>query len=284
MSAFKGIIALDIDGTITRSKHSLDVQVGNYLNQLIKQKWRLIFITGRTFSFAQPVIANLQGTFFLAVQNGAALYEMPQVRCIKKRYLPTGLLSKLDLLFQGSGCGILVESGRENADICYYKPSDFSEQELAYIDFRIQISPEKWIGIASFDALPISEFAVGKFFASEKLALEIAEKVLTLLALNVIVIKDPFRPGFHLAHVNDRATSKGEALTEFIAQHSAGLPIIAAGDDYNDVEMLEKSTVKVVMENGPDKLKQIADVVAPSVEKQGIIQGLEEAIWKVSSA
>ena len=284
MHAFKGIIALDIDGTITVSRHTLDAQVKNYLNELILEGWRLVFITGRTFAFSMSVISPIEGSYFLAVQNGAALYEMPGARCIKKNYLDRSLLFQLDTLFQNRGCGLLVESGMENADICYYKPSDFSAKELDYISFRSQISLAEWKGVSSFEELSIKEFAVGKFFADEKTAIEISEKALTLFPVSVIVIRDPFRDGHHLAHINDKRTSKGAALEACISLHPFGLPIIAAGDDYNDVEMLEKSTVKIVMENGPIKLRQIADIVAPSVEKQGIIEGLKAAIWKVSSA
>ena len=45
MSRFKGIIALDIDGTITVQKHFLETSVKNYLNELIASGWCLIFIT-----------------------------------------------------------------------------------------------------------------------------------------------------------------------------------------------------------------------------------------------
>lgn len=283
MGKFKGIIALDIDGTITVSKHALEPEVSRYLNQLISEGWRIIFITGRTYSFAKPILVDIEGDFFVAVQNGAALYEMPQERCVKKNEISTELLGRLEPLFQSEGRGLLVESGKENGDVCYYKWSDFSSEELKYINFRIEISPEEWVAVDSFEALPIQTFAVGKFFAPEALALSLAEKILKMFPLSVIVIRDPFRPGFHLAHVSGAHTSKGTILQDFISMHAEGLPIIAAGDDYNDVEMLEKGTVKIVMANGPAKLQLLADIVAPPVQNQGIIQGLKEAIWKVSS-
>jgi hydroxymethylpyrimidine pyrophosphatase-like HAD family hydrolase len=278
MRTFKGIIALDIDGTITVARHSLEVGINNYLNQLIAEGWQIIFITGRTFAFARPVLSCLEGDYFLAVQNGAALYQMPQERCVKKKYLSSDLLAKLDPLFQNEGRGMLVESGKENGDICYYKPNDFSPEELEYIAFRTEISCEKWIKAESFAELPIEEFAVGKYFAVEKQALKLAEKILKIPDLSVTVIRDPFRPGFHLALINAIDASKGEVLEDLIALSPASLPVIAAGDDYNDVEMLEKGTVKIVMQNGPAELHQLADILAPPAEQQGIIQGLKEAI------
>lgn len=283
MKAFKGIIALDIDGTITVQHATLDASVSDYLNGLIVQGWRLIFITGRTFSFAMPILSSIKGDYFFAVQNGAALYAMPQGSCLTKHSIPTSLLRSLDPIFQKSKKGLLVESGKENADVCYYKPQDFSPEEESYLTVRKKISPEKWREITSFEELPIPDFAVGKYFAFESEAREIAERILLALPLNVTVISDPFRPGFYLAHINAWGVSKGQILEEFIAMHPAGLPVIAAGDDYNDVEMLEKSMIKIVMQNAPAPLREIADIVAPPASEQGIIQGLEEALWKVSS-
>lgn len=283
MTRFKGIIALDIDGTITVDHASINEKIICYLNQLIDEGWRLIFITGRTFSFAKPILASIQGDYFFASQNGAALYEMPHELCVKRHFLSIAILNQLAPFFRAQNCGLLVESGKENGDICYYNPSDFNAEELTYLAFRMQISPETWIPIDSFDQLPVKEFAVGKYFASEKSAQELAENILNVHRLGIIVIRDPFRPGFYLAHINAADASKGHILEEFKRLHHSKLPVIAAGDDYNDVEMLEKSDIKIVMENGPAKLHRLADIVAPPADELGIIEGLRRAIWKVSS-
>ncbi len=277
MEQFKGIIALDIDGTITVERHALEEPVKQYLNHLIEKKWRLIFITGRTFAFTKPILSSIKGEYFFAVQNGAALYDMPQEKCLKRHYISTAILQKLAPVFQDHSGGLLVESGRENGDICYYQPSDFTSDELKYLDFRIGISPEKWEPIGSFDELNVTEFAVGKYFAPQENAHAMRAHIHQLAPLKVIVIRDPFRPGFHLAHVNAQEASKGHILEEFMSDYP-GLPVIGAGDDYNDEHMLEKSSVKIVMQNAPEGLRQLADIVAPSADEHGIIQGLEEAI------
>lgn len=283
MGTFKGIIALDIDGTITVERYTLEKEVGHYLNRLIAEGWLLVFLTGRTYSFTLPVLSSLKGNYFLAVQNGAALYEMPKARCIKKHYVSMKDLWEIDPIFQKEEGGLLVESGKENEDLCFYKPHDFTAEEMEYINFRIELTPEKWVPVDSFNEFSFQEFAVGKYFAREPQALDIAARILKKLPLNVIVIRDPFRPGFHLGHVNAILTSKGQILEEFIALYGSDLPVIAAGDDYNDVEMLEKSTIKVVMKNGPEQLHALADILAPPAAERGIIQALKESIQLLKS-
>jgi HAD superfamily hydrolase (TIGR01484 family) len=283
METFKGIIALDIDGTITVSKHSMEPPVYNYLNRLIKEEWRIILITGRTFSFAKPIASHLEGKYFLAPQNGAALFEMPQETCLFKRYLQSSVLQQLYPLSRAHDIGLLIESGKENGDICYYNPQDFPEKDSEYLSFREKISFAPWQKVNAVTTLPIQEFAVAKYFAPEAPAKELAEQITQNLNLNVIVIRDPFRVGYSLALVNAPDASKGKILEPFIRMHAQNLPIIAAGDDYNDLEMLEKSTVKIVMQGAPPPLLKIADIIAPPAEKNGIITALEEGIWKVSS-
>ncbi len=260
MRRFKGIIALDIDGTITIEKHRIEKKVEDFLNFLIEDGWQLIFLTGRTFSFAFPILSGLKGEFYFAPQNGAALYKMPEQRQLTTHYLSTCVLPKLPPK-------MLVESGKDHDDICYYCPEAFTQKELEYIHFRIEMTPEKWVALGSFNELKISEFAVGKCFG----------EVPQLELVNVTVIRDPFNPGNHLAFVNAADASKGEMLEEFRRMHPPELPAIAAGDDFNDVGMLEKSTFKIVMQNAPEKMHALADLLAKSAHDHGIIDALKEA-------
>lgn len=277
----RGIISLDIDGTITTSKYDLDPEITTYLEGLIEKNWVLIFVTGRTFSFAAPVLSSLRGTYFLAVQNGSALYKMPGAELIKKQMLPISCLPELDLVFRERGGGLLVESGYLQGDICYFKPGDYTQSELEYVNYRKEMSPEPWEPLDDFENLTLQEFAVGKYFADKEEAEEIADQVRKIAPFKVIVIRDPFKSGGFLAHINAPRTSKGEILSYFASHYPEDTLIIGAGDDYNDVEMLERCRFKIVMENAPKPLHVLADVIAPPVDAQGIIPALEEAIkWK----
>lgn len=279
MHTFKGIIALDIDGTITVQKHQLEESVNTFLNSLIAQGWIVAFVTGRTFSFAKPILARLQGEFFFGVQNGAALYEMPSGKLVVKHSIERKYLRLLDDLFFTYSSGLLVESGRENGDVCYYRREDFSPSELEYIDYRISISPEKWQTLSSFDdleSLKIKDFAVGKFFADEKQSEAISNRV-EEAGFKVTTIRDPFRPNYFITHINHPLASKGSCLNPLLKK-CPNLPLIAAGDDTNDIEMIKRGNIKIVMHNAPKSLHTFADIVAPPASEEGIIPALKEAI------
>lgn len=274
----KGIIALDIDGTITKSSHDLHPKVVELFNELIEKEYYLMFITGRTFAFAEPTFRSLKGTYYMGVQNGAALYEMPSGKELSRHYLPHTVLPKLEDFFRAIKRPLLIESGKEEKDTCYYRPSDFTQEEMEYVNYRIELSRAQWKPVDNFAKLHLKEFPVAKYFAEKEVAYGIAQELHDELGLNVVVIKDAFKPGSFLAHINRGDASKGRALREFHDRLGKKLPIIAAGDDYNDMAMLMESDIKIVMGDAPDDLKKIADVVAKPADEQGIVEAIRGRI------
>ncbi len=119
---------------------------------------------------------------------------------------------------------------------------------------------------------------VGKYFSTKEQAHRIAEKIRKIDQFNVVVITDPYRIGYHVAHISQKEASKARALGHFMEKDG---PLIVAGDDYNDVDMVKMGDVKIVMENAPQELHSLADILAPPAKEQGIIPALEEAIGKL---
>ena len=54
--------------------------------------------------------------------------------------------------------------------------------------------------------------------------------------------------------------------------------IIAAGDSYNDVPLLQECGLAIAMGDAPDELKAIAHYVAPSVDDDGLAVAIEEFV------
>jgi hydroxymethylpyrimidine pyrophosphatase-like HAD family hydrolase len=52
--------------------------------------------------------------------------------------------------------------------------------------------------------------------------------------------------------------------------------MIAAGDSFNDLTLLEVCGLRIVMGNAPEELRCIANYVAPPVEKDGLAVAIEE--------
>lgn len=71
--------------------------------------------------------------------------------------------------------------------------------------------------------------------------------------------------------------SKGTAV-RYLAEEHLGLKaenVMAIGDNFNDVEMIEYAGVGVAMGNAPAPVQALADWVAPDVEKDGAAAAIE---------
>lgn len=274
----KGLIALDIDGTVVVEMNPIAQEVQEYLQSLVEQGWVLVFITGRTFHFAEHVLSCLPFPYFIAAQNGAVITQMPKKCVVSKKYLSNEILSSMDEICRESATDFVVYSGFETGDQCYYRPSHFSSDLLMYLKERSLAFKEVWLEKKSFDDFFLREFPCVKCFGIEKEAFFIAREIDSRLGLHVPVIKDPFREGYYVVLATHPKVSKGYALEDMIRLMNFQGAVIAAGDDNNDRSMLEKASIKVVMSTAPLDMQRSASIIAPPASQNGIIEGLDRAI------
>jgi Cof subfamily protein (haloacid dehalogenase superfamily) len=80
----------------------------------------------------------------------------------------------------------------------------------------------------------------------------------------------------HFLELASPAISKGTGLG-FVAEHLGftASRTVAFGDGENDRELLEWAGYGVCVENGDERLKQLADWICPGVEEEGVAQAIE---------
>lgn len=274
----KGIIALDIDGTITKEINFITSEVANFLDDLQKEGWMLLFITGRNFPWAYRVLNHLTKPYILAVQNGAILLEMPSQKILERKYLDTTIFPALEEIGKEFLTDFILFSGYEYDDVCYFRSKNFSEEHLNYLNRRKNALQEVWVDLPDFSDLPFKEFASLKFIEKKERALKIVDRIEGRIHLHAPLNRDPFDSAYSVAQITHPKATKGCCLTGLIEQLKWKGPVIAAGDDRNDKTMLDVANIRVVMADAPKELLAIADVIAPPAEQNGIIQGLTHAI------
>ena len=82
--------------------------------------------------------------------------------------------------------------------------------------------------------------------------------------------------GFINGEIVNRKFDKGKALRR-VCEH-LHIPVcdsIAFGDSMNDYQMIEQAACGVVMGNGDEKLKAVADRICEPVEDDGVLRELE---------
>lgn len=81
--------------------------------------------------------------------------------------------------------------------------------------------------------------------------------------------------------VTHREATKGHAIKHLASRFGIERSqIIAIGDSWNDLDMIEYAGLGVAMENGVDELKQIADYITLSNNEDGVKHVIEKFILK----
>ena len=266
-------IALDIDGTITKDRYSVPLPVIEYLHHLFKEGWNFVFATGRPFAFAIQALSKFEFPYLFLVQNGSLALEMPSQKVVYRQYIPASKLVYMERAYEGVQSDFLIYAGYEKGDFCYYRPHRFSAEALHYLEDLQKRQKEKWKPLSEFNANIMEDFPLIKCFGTSKCLAQIGAKLHELFA--VTQIQDPFAKDMDLLLITDRGVSKGDTLKKML---KGAHFLIAAGDDVNDLSLLDAADMKIAMPHAPICLKEKADWIAPPIETNGIISALTQAI------
>jgi len=273
----RGLIALDIDGTLTGSQHLIPLEVITYLHALYDDGWCVVLLTGRMLSFAQRAIQDINFPYYLAVQNGADILEMPHKKLATRAYFGLDIVEKLDHLYQNLPSDFLIYSGYESGDFCYYRSKKYPASMTSYLEKLASLSDAPWQDCPDF-SLEQKSFPLIKCVGFYDDLKKIEEK---LTGVTTALISDPISDGYyHLILVTHADATKGRALRRIQSYLEVQGPVIAAGDDVNDVPMFKEADVAIVMETAPKDVLNYADIIAKPSTELGIIPALKTAISK----
>jgi hydroxymethylpyrimidine pyrophosphatase-like HAD family hydrolase len=274
---YKGTIGLDIDGTITDARHLISDATKEYLSSLNQEGWKIVFITGREFFYAIHALSGIDFPYYLAVQNGADLIEMPSRVHLKSFYFDTNVVSAFERLFTEINQDFLLYSGYQRGDFCYFRPNRNLDEIKGHLEAMQKRSFLPWREVESFDLLEQQSFPMIKAIGFEKDFNLVEQKIKKECDVHCVSIKDPKTTYFHYLLATHSKASKKHALEFFMNSYNLPRPLIVGGDDNNDRDSLLFADVKVVMENAPKDMHAFADVIAPLSVHDGIIAGLKQA-------
>jgi hypothetical protein len=274
--AYRGWVALDIDGTITDRQGFLKEETNVFLSRLYERLgWRIVFATGRSCTFAQRILSALSFPYVLVAQNGSLVMEIPSRQIWFKRYLPSAVLPWIEKAYRGIPSDFVVYGGVEVGDVCFYRPSRLTSEQLAYVARAQEREAALWRSVERFS---LERFPLVKCFGSPVTMRKVFMRLKETSLFHLSFIRDPFLSGQYLTLATDVSVSKGSALEEVFRQEGRYGQVIAVGDDENDMSLLRAADIKIAMSHAPEGLRKIADFIAPSSEDGGLIQALKIAL------
>lgn len=274
----KGWIALDIDGTITLDKYSVPKEVVDYLRSRVLEGWNLLMATGRPYSFASMALHGFDFPYTFSAQNGSIVMEIPEKKVLFKNDIPESSIKLVEEAYAEMDSDFVIYAGYEKGDFCFWRPKRLNGEEHRYLGDLQKRQKENWQAVDSYENLDPGHFPLIKCFGNEPKMRELKARLEKTGKFQLAKIRDPFEEDYYILLVTDIRASKGNALAQVVELKGRGEKVIAAGDDENDISLLNQADIKIAMDHAPPALYEAATFIAPPTKDLGIIQALDMAL------
>jgi Cof subfamily protein (haloacid dehalogenase superfamily) len=268
------LCAIDIDGTLLNSQFQVSAANLEALRRAHQRGVEIILVTGRRHTFAMPIAQQLGFDLWLISSNGAITKSLGG-ELFHRELLPAKTARQLCAVMSDFRRHMVVTFDREcRGALVIEGPDGFSgsisgwmQKNAMYID---HVSPIE-------DCLtcdPIQAMYCG----SVELMRSAAERLAgSGIAADVAMLRTEYpHRDLSILDVLQAGCTKGAAVARW-ARHR-GIPreqVMAIGDNYNDLEMLDFAAYPVIMGNACDELKRGPWHVTSSNDESGVAAALQ---------
>lgn len=260
------LLVLDLDGTLTNEKKEITPHTKEVLMEAQRLGIRIILASGRPTYGIAPLAEELRlaenGGIILAF-NGGRITDWATKEVLFEQYLDPSYVPQLHARAAELGFAILTYKGDS---IITTRPDD----EFVGIEARINRMPV----IGTDDFLNDIEYPINKCLmvgAPEPLSKVEPQMKAEFPQLEICRSLPYFMelvpPGI------DKANSLSKLLPILGIKCEE---MVAMGDGYNDLSMIEYAGLGVAMSNAVDAVKEKADVVTLSNEEDGVAYAVEK--------
>jgi len=266
------LIGIDIDGTLLDSQGVMPDANRDAIHDAVRAGIHVALVTGRSYPAARPVADTLPEVVTLIVSSGAVERTMDGSTLVRR------------LLDRECARDVLrsTRSYRDSAALIFDRDR---ERQIVYesMDWEHPSRRGYWsrnqslIGQAERleDALtedPVEVMFNGGVEAMRDLSLELRERSADSFAVS---LTEYAHRDFSLVDITSPSATKGRALAWRAEQ--LGLTrheIMAVGDNFNDVEMLESAGTPIVMANAVASLKQRGWHITGHQDEAGLAEAI----------
>ncbi len=271
------LIAIDIDGTLLDPKFQISEANLDTLARAHSRGIEIALVTGRRHTFALPVANSLHFDVTLISSNGAVTRSsngelfhqdlLPAETAIRLLQFMADFRTNTVVTFDRPGRGAhVVESAEElNQSI-----QRWMEKNSEWIDY---VRPLERAIIES----PIQAMFCGNIARMAQAQQRIAE---CTFRDSFTALRTQYEArNLCIIDILNQGCSKGHALERWAAHNGyARDEVMAIGDNYNDVEMLEFAGLPVIMGNACDELKQNGWMETLGNDASGVAWAVEQVL------
>lgn len=272
------LLALDIDGTLLNPEFRISEEDLSAIRRAHAMGVEIVVATGRRHQFALPIAQKLGVDLCLISSNGAVTRSLAGER-FHRDLLPVALCREMCAAMDEFRGHLVVTFDKETKGALVLEHLDhlgasirrWLETNLQFIDFVVPIE-------SALLNDPIQAMYCGTIARMEQ-AQRTLEASPVWGRVNILKTEYPERD-LCMVDVLNQGCSKGHALERW-AKHR-GIPsgqVMAIGDNYNDVEMLEYAGVPIIMGNASEDLRGRNWRVTLSNNSSGVAAAIEEVVF-----
>ena len=267
----KGIIALDLDGTLLNSNKELTAGNLAALERAAEAGWEIVPTTGRFYGGMPEVIRNLPFVRYAITINGAEVADLHTGEVIYKAEIPCD--QAIEIMRMLDGLPVIYD--------CYQCNDAFMTAALKEL-IDTTVSSAHYRKMVHELRKPVPELKM--FLAERKLGVQKVQFFTRHPELRLELMRElPLRfeqlsvssSVSDNVEINQIHANKGEALLALAAHLGLNREqTLAFGDGLNDLSMILEAGIGVAMANACDEVKKPARWIVPSCDEDGVACGI----------
>jgi Cof subfamily protein (haloacid dehalogenase superfamily) len=269
------LIGIDVDGTLLDSNGQMPDANRNAIHHAVVSGVHVALVTGRSYPFARPVAAGLPDTLSLIVSNGAIERRMDGTTLARRLLSRTVAASVLEATRRFRDVAALIFDRDEDRQLVF-ESMDWSHpgRKAYWARNQARIAQSEPLEAALVED-PIQVMFNGGVEPMRDLAGELR----TLPGAFAVSLTEYEARDFSLLDITSPTATKGYALAWRAEQLGlTAAQVMAIGDNFNDLAMLEYAGLPVVMENAVEGLKTRGWHVTGHHNSGGVAQAIDRFV------
>jgi Cof subfamily protein (haloacid dehalogenase superfamily) len=244
------LIGIDLDGTLLDSGGRLPADNAAAVHAAVDAGIHVAIVTGRSYPFARPAVEGLPASVSLIVSSGAVERRMDG-STVTRRLLGRGTAQQVLEATAAHRHSAALVFDRDHAGQLVYESMDWSQPGRKAYWKRNQAFIQQSVPLeAALTEDPIQVF----FSGGAREMRTLFESIQGLDGVATTLTEYEHRD-FSLIDVTDTVATKGQALAWRAGQLGLDAEaVMAIGDNFNDLDMLEYAGRPVVMANSVARL------------------------------
>ena len=281
----RGILALDVDGTLTGFNEPVKERTRRAVHSAREAGWIVTIATGRSWLAAKPVADHLDLRLPIITHNGALVRDSVTGEILHYRPLPAGVVQSIVPNLVHLGLQPVVVEDIHDGDRLFAGPASRDSEPTRIWLERLERVHRTVIERVSYDELSKRGRSIRVQIFEERHRLPAIAPIVNGRERDFRVLGSADMPGTaELVQFLHPEGTKAAAIGWLAKSYELGpSDVVAVGDGINDIEMISEAGFGVAMGNAAGPVQAAAELTIGHHRDEGLAAFIEERLLAVDS-